>query len=800
MNHELIESMLINYIKTAYRNILRNKGYAVINIAGLALGLAIFSMAALLAEFHFGFDKFHKDFERIYSVVQTFAKTDNDIDHSARTPAPLKQLLVAEFPEIEDATRWIYLDELSVKYKDQIFREKGGTAMAVDSNFLSFFSFAMKSGKPAKVLSDPNSVVLTESAARKYFGDENPIGKTLTILLYSVLPLKVTGVTKDVPENSSLQYQMLFSSNTFNFHNNWNVWGATFVKLVKNTDPNRTNQKFHDLIEAHLAGQTMVPRELYLLSLADLHLRSFHVQGVWKKDVIDAYLLVLASGIAMLLVVCFNFMNLATAQYVNRYAEVGVRKIMGSSQLQLIFQFLGESILMALTAFPLAIVLNELMRPLFDAFVGNDIIGEIGPRLLNSPPMMLKCLAVAILVGIVAGGYPAFFLSRLKPVKILRGDFQTGKKGARIRQILVVTQFIVSIFCILFAISIIKLNDYFYHLDLGYKRDNVLVAQVGYGKLSPDLEPLRNELRKHPKIFSLSAASWTPVGWGTAFRVVPEGGSEREAWTWNVYGVDYDYIELLEMKMVKGRSFSRDFGESSSLIINETAARQLGWQDPIGRQLTVRNIKGVIVGVVKDFHFSDLFSGIRPSVMYIRKDFLQMLYIKLSHHPDSEVIEYIEKNWRRFIPDLPFEYSTLDEHFKDAYLPLKQFGMLIGTIGIIAIFFSCLGLFGLSIYTTRRRVKEIGIRKAHGAAFRDIVLLLLTEFLRLIIIANAIALPVTYYVTKKILQEIQAYPINIGVGVFILIGFFSLSIGYGAVIYQTHTAAKANPVDTLRYE
>ena len=792
--------MIINYTKTAYRNIIRNRGYSLINIVGLALGLAIFSMAALLVEFHFSFDKFHKDFERIYCVVQTFAKADKDVDHSARTPAPLRQLLTGEFSEIEDATRWIYLDDFSVKYKDKKFYEKGGTAMAVDSNFLSFFSFALISGEPETVLSEPNSVVLTESAARKYFGNQSPIGKTLTVLLYRELPFKVTGVTKDAPLNSSLQYQLLFSSKPFNFDDNWHVWGATFVKLAGQADPDRLQPKFPGFIEAHLAGLTMVPKELYLLSLADLHLRSFHVRGVWQKDVLDAYLLVLAAGIAMLLVVCFNFMNLATAQYLTRYREVGVRKVMGSSQIQLMCQFLGESILMALIAFPLAIVLNELMRPLFDALVGNDIIGTIGPGLLNSPMMMLKCLAVTILVGLVAGSYPALFLSRFRPVKILRGDLQTGKKGVRIRQVLVVTQFMVSIFCIIFAISIVNLSDYFYQLDLGYRRDNVLVARVGYGKLSPDIEPLKNELKKHPKIVFLSAAGWTPVGWNTAFRVVPEGKSEREAWTWNVYGVDYDYIELLAMKMVQGRSFSREYDESSSLVINETAVRQLGWPDPIGRQLTVRNFKGVIVGVVKDFHFADLFSGIRPSVMYIRKDFLQFLYIKLSHQPDPEVIEYIKDQWRRFIPDLPFEYATLDEHFKDSYFPLKQFGRLIGIIGLIAIFFSCLGLFGLSTYAARRRIKEIGIRKAHGASVTDIVRHLLADFLGLVIFANAIALPITYYITKTILHEIQTYPINIGVGVFILVGILSLIVAFVAVIYQIYKSARANPVNALRYE
>jgi putative ABC transport system permease protein len=525
--------MFSNYFKTALRNILKHKGYSIINIVGLALGLAIFSMAALLAEFHFGFDKFHRHADRIYSVVQTFAKAKKDVDHSARTPAPLKQLLASELPEIEDATRWIYLDDMSVKYKDKKFFEKGASAMAVDSNFLSFFSFALITGEPETALEEPNSVVLTESAARKYFGNESPLGKTLTVMLYSELPLKVTGVTKDVPKNSSLKYHLLISLKTFNFDNNWHVWGATFVKLTEQADYNRLKQRFATFIETHLSGLTVVPKDLYLLPLADLHLRSFHVQGVWQKDVQDAYLLVLAAGVAMLLVVCFNFMNLGTAQYVTRYGEVGVRKVVGSSRLQLMLQFFGESILMALIAFPLAIVLNELMRPLFDAFVGNQIIGEIGPRLLNSPMMMLKCLVVTILVGIVAGSYPAFFLSRLSSIKSLRGDLQAGKKGTRIRKVLVVTQFIVSIFCIIFAISIIKLNNYLYHLDLGYSRDNVLIARVGYGKLSPELEPLKSELRKHPKIVSLSAALWTPVGWGTVFRAIPEGGSERDAWTWS---------------------------------------------------------------------------------------------------------------------------------------------------------------------------------------------------------------------------------------------------------------------------
>jgi putative ABC transport system permease protein len=363
-----------------------------------------------------------------------------------------------------------------------------------------------------------------------------------------------------------------------------------------------------------------------------------------------------------------------------------------------------------------------------------------------------------------------------------------------------VSQFIVSICCVILAILVIKQSDYLYHLDLGYNRDNVLVARVGYGKFSPDLKPLKDALIKHPKIDAISAAMWTPVGWGTAFRVIPEGGNESDPWTWNVYGVDYDYIELLEMKLVKGRSFSHDYNNSMSFIINETAARQLGWQDPIGKHLTVRGKAGIIIGVVQDFHFSAVFSDIKPSLLYFRKDFLQFLYIKLSDNSDSEVVEYIRNNWSLFIPELPFEYATLDEHFKDLYFPLKQFGMLMGLIGLCAIFFSCLGLLGLTTYAAQRRIKEIGIRKAHGASFREIVQLLLFDFLKLIVLANLIALPMTYYGTRKLLQEILVYPMNIGLGVFILIGFLSLVLAFIAVIYQTYKAARANPVEALRYE
>jgi putative ABC transport system permease protein len=677
------------------------------------------------------------------------------------------------------------------------FYEPKGAAKAVDANFLGFFNFNVLSGDARTALAQPNSIVLTESMAHKYFGNADPIGKRLTVKLYTDLDLKVTAVTEDVPANSSLRYNLLVSLSTFKWHRAWHIECATFVRLTEKADAGQLTDKLSGFIGRHMSGLEIRPKALYLLALKDLHTNSIHVRGIWWQDPKTVYLMTLAIGIALLMVVCFNFMSLATAQYLARTGEVIIRKVVGGSRLQLMIQFLAESVLMALIAFVLSIALCELMYPKFAELV----FSYAGPKLTGNPSMLLRVFFVAIFVGIFAGSYPAFFLARLRPVEILNGLFSKIKKGRGLRQVFVVSQFIISILLIVIAVLAIKQFDYLNRVDLGYNKEQVYLARVGYGNYAPDLAAFKIELKNHPGIRAVSSASYIPVDWQTEFRVIPEGASEKESWTWNAYAVDYDFIKLLEMDIIKGSSFRRSPAEKKNFIINERAARLLPWDDPIGKRLSVRGHKGVISGVVKDFHFKHIFFDAMPAVLYLGERSLNYLYIKLAGAPDPEVFKYIKERWDRFIPDLPFEYAALDEYFHRRYTFYRNLGVLGRNIAILAVIFSSMGLVGLATYDTRRRTKEIGIRKAHGAAVATIIRLFLVDFLRLILLANIIALPITYYAAKKLAKySLPSFPMNIDIQIFIYVSAFSMIIAIAAVIVQTYRAAMANPVDALRYE
>ena len=789
--------MLLSYLKIAYRNLLRNKGYAFLNIVGLAVGLAVFGLVASFTDFHFSFDDFHNDGDRIYSLVQVVSSGAGGENHSARTPLGIQPLLLREFGEIESATRWKPLDDYVVKIPGKKFFEQAGTAKAVDSNFLSFFNFRLLAGDPESALADPNSVVLTASIARKYFGDTNPIGKQLTIKLHKEMNLKVSAVTEDAPLNSSLTYNLLVTLSPFHLYPAWPSECVNFIKLVNKTGLDVLDKKMPTFISRHMSGLEIRPSRMYLLALKDLHVDSIHVRGAWRQDPRSVYLLTLSIGIALLMVVCCNYMSLATAQYLARTGEVGIRKVVGGSGPQLVTQFLIESILIALIAFVLSIALYELMYPKFAGL----IFTSAGPKITSNPVMLLKLFLVTLLVGIAAGSYPAFFLARLKPMEILRRVSPKTTKGANLRQILVVVQFGTSILLMVMAVLAVKQFDHLNQLDLGYNKKGVYLARIGYGNYTPDLAAIKNELKSHPGIRAVSAASYVPVDWETESRVILEGFTEHESWTWDVYSVDDEFIELLEMKIIMGHSFLESRTAKNRFIINETAVHLLPWDDPIGKPLNVRGKKGVIIGVVRDFHFRHIFFKKMPSVLCVGDDPLNYLYIKLEDSNAPDPVNYIKDRWKRFNTDIPFEYATLEEYFQRRYAFYRNLGILISGIGIIAAIFSILGLLGLTAYATRRRTKEIGIRKAHGATVSDIILLFLVYFLRLILLANLIALPVTHYAAKKLVTfSLPVFPMEVDINVLIFVSFLSLVVAVATVIFQTYIAAVANPVDSLRYE
>ncbi|UCE50895.1 MAG: ABC transporter permease [Desulfobacterales bacterium] len=790
--------MFKNYLTVSFRNIIKHKGYAFINIAGLTIGLAVFIQVASFVDFHANFDRFHKHADRIYSVIQILPSAAEGKRHSARTLAPLLPLLSNNFDEIEDATRWIPTARWIVRAKNKTFFAEEGRLWGVDPNFLLFFSFKMIAGNPETALKEPNSVVLTESTAHKYFGNENAMGRTIT--LSNTYNFTVTGVTEDVPLNSSLRYELLVSANTLNWQTNWEVICVTFVRLTEESDPQDLELRFPSFIQSRLSQLKVPPTKMYLLPLTDLYLRSLDVySGLWMIYPLPLLLLTLAAGITLLLVVCFNFMNLATAQYFARTREIGMRKAVGASRWQLMGQFLGESLLMSIIAFSLAIVLNELMHAPFTRLTSNEF-WPAAPEIWNNSFLIVELVIVTLLVGTMAGSYPAFFLSRLRPIQVLRGQLQTGRKGSRVRQILVVAQFVVSILAIVFSIAIDNQYNYICNVDLGYNKERVLVVPLGRSYSRSMLQPLKEELSRHPDITVVSAASYVPVSLDIPRQVIAEGALGTEPLYMNVYPVDYDFIELLEMKIVQGRSFLRQHVDSGKFIISEAAARKLPWENPVGKKLTVRGRKGVIIGVVRDFEFDRVGTDQLHEALQLT-NYLNYVFIKLSDAPLTRVVNFIENRWHIFAPNEPFEYALLEERFGNWWLFIKKLADLIGLIGIVAIIFSCLGLLGLASFATQRRTKEIGIRKANGATVPNIIRLLLSDYLRLIAIANIIAWPICYIALQKFVQwGWKNYSTDIGLGPVAFAAMVTLVTGLLAVLVHTIKAAKANPIDSLRYE
>jgi len=601
--------MFANYFKTAIRNIIKHRKYTLINIASLAVGLGIFMTIASVVDFHLSFDNFHTDADQIFSVIQVLPSDKDGEYHTARIPAPLLPFIQAELPEIESALRWLPTERWVIRHNGQKYYAEDGTVWAVDSNFFSFFSFELISGDPATALAEPRSIVLTQTIARKYFGKQNPIGKRLTLGGYP--DFTVTGVARDVPLNSSLPFESLVSLNSFGWQKNWRTNCALFVKISPSIDHTRLKQNLYRLIEEHGAKQSVRPIEMYLEPLTELYLESAHINGLWRQESRFIIYLTLTIGILLLVVVCFNFINLATTQYLARTKEVGIRKVVGSSQTQLRWQFLGEAVLLTLIAFPVALVIYEIVNPLFIFMISNDPTRSY-PGLWDNPTLFFKLVGATVLVGILAGCYPAVFLSRLDPVQILKSNPLTGKKGTRLRQVLVVTQFSASIFAVLVALGTFKSFNFFSTMDRGFVKENVLVIDLGRQHHTTWLRPLKEDLMRHPDIELVAAATWIPVDWNFESPVIQQTHSGQKSMTMNAYGVDYDFIEVLNMEIIEGRSFAPDQLDGANYIINESAARALNWKYPIGKKLTLFGNQGVVVGVSKTFTSKTCYPKFHP--------------------------------------------------------------------------------------------------------------------------------------------------------------------------------------------
>jgi putative ABC transport system permease protein len=791
--------MLKNYLTIALRSIFKHRTYSLLVIFGLALGMAVFMLAAVYTGFNFSFDTFHTDAGRIHMVVQVMPSENKGEQNSTVLPAPLSAAMAEEFSEIEDSTRLSRCRKLIVKSRDHVFYENN--IVLADPNFFSFFAFRMLEGNAQTCLSEPNAILLSEDAAVKYFGKDNPLGKTLT--LDNRIDVTVTGIVEKNRLNSSVKYDFLLSMETarrlYGWMEDWSVNSQTvFVKLKRGVQPELMAGKFPSFIHKHFPDSPDSPKRLFLLSLLEFRQKaeSLDLQShlFWGTPFVVSYFLI-AMAFVLLLVVCINFMNLSTARSMQRAKEIGMRKVIGARRFQLIKQFLGESVIMSVMAIPLAIGMFWLLKPAFISYVNP----EIQLSLLDYPLLCVLLLAGVLLLGFFSGSYPAFFLSSFPPVKVLKGTVQTGRKGISLRKILVVSQFILSILMIVFTIAIRKQLDYLVRMDHGYNREQVLTVTIP-PEARASVEILRKELTAYPDVRMVATARHRPINWSARTPVVPEGYDEKESWRMNTYGVGYDFIELLEIKILQGRSFSKKFVDTESLILNETAIKQLQWDEPIGKELRFGGKRGLVIGVAKDYLFDDAHWKIEPSVFFLEEDNPGYLFIKTTNAPIAKTIEFVRERWRAVLPALPFSYSALQDRFEFDYQYIESMYVVFGAIGLFAIFISCLGLVAMAFYSVGRRTKEIGVRKVLGASVPGIIRLLLLGFLKLVIIANLIAWPLTYVLLKQFLGWAWAYTTDISVTFFVLAGLVTLAFAVLSVVYQTVKASLSNPAVTLRYE
>ncbi len=793
--------MLLNMIKTAWRNLKREKVYTLIGLFGLAVGLAYFAMIAVLEDLEFNADAFHGNAKRLYGVVQINDAGNDAQTHAAFNPGPMLSALRSEFPEIEDGTRVLPAGVQIVRRGEKVFYQN--LVRFVDGNFLSLFSFPLVAGDRASALTQPYSAVLSQSTAEKYFGKEDPLGKTLTI--NRAITVTVTAVARDLYENSSIRFEMLASMDTaralFPDLDSWeSAKFSTFLLLAKKADMQSLQSKLQGFLKKYFPASPRAPNKLYMHSLLDFHLKSekpVRIESfMWTQESQVIYMQY-ASAIIVLLIACLNFMILATSRHMRRAREIALRKTLGADRWKLIRQFLAESVLMALLALPLALLIYAYAFPAMTGYIGYSR----ALPLWDHPFLFKYLLGLTVVVGLFAGSYPALFLSKFKAALILKGGVASGKQGTRLRKILVVTQFTLAIFLIIWTLMFKKQFNHFLAVDYGYDRSRVLAMLV---KNIPtgDLRVLKKELSHLPVVVSIGAAWNLPGAWSSEQKVVPEGTDENRGWLVNTYGVDDGFPETVGIRLLKGRSFSQAFNDRLSLIINETLARQLGWNQPLGRRVTIADRQGIVAGVAKDFQFRDPSFSQGPALFYLETEKLN--YLLLKYRPGvsfPDLLQQVKKGWDRVVRDYPFETITLDDHFQDVYSWMNKVYVIMTVLNTLILFVASLGLLGLVSFAVDRRTKEVGIRKVLGASVSSIFHLISREFILLVALANIIGMLLGTWIVQRLFAMMISYNrIGPDAGVFLMTAAMTLGAMLLAISWEIARAARANPVDSLRYE
>lgn len=816
--------MFANYLKIAWRNLLRNQNYSLVNIVGLTVGLACVLLIALYLQDELSYDKFHPDGNRIYRMALE-RKYPGRARNYAIIPQSFAEVVKNEFASVEDATRLFYFQGFNMLYKvnNRPFEEEYN--MWADSNFFKMFDIELLKGEKEEVLTRPQSVVLTESTAMKLFGDNDPIGQVLE-LPQANNNLTVTGVCRDIPENSHLKFNMLTSATSlgqFLTETNYlNFSAYTYLKLFEGADPAALESQFPDMVVKYVSGPVLnqfgVNYEEYqkqgngyryfLQPLPDIYLDSDLEAEIRPPGSRQRIYFFLAIAILILAIACINFMNLATARSAGRAREVGIRKTLGSDRRQIAGQFMLEAIIISLSAGILAWTINALILPAFNQLTAKHF--ELSD--LWSFRYLGLLILLGLIAGLLAGSYPAVALSSFKPVEVLHSKFMQQTKGAGLRNVLVVFQFGISVFLIICSILVYKQWIYTQNKNLGFSKESLITLQGAGGMSFQQGETFKKEIERMPGVVAVSGCNTQPGQqyFGMSFK--PHGATEMTTGSGLI--VDEGYIECMQMEMVTGRSFSKDFNDSLSIIINESAVREMEMEDPIGKKLVsnddfLNSTEGqqdvyTIIGVIRDFHFQSLHHIISPLYfIHNQKNFVPgvdgLITVRLRPQNVSSTLEAIGSLWQQVQPDVPFRYSFLDRDWANLYEKEITTRRVFEIFTMLAIFIACLGLLALAAFTAERRTKEIGIRKILGASVGNIVGLLSSDFLKLVLIAIVVASPLAWYVMNQWLENF-AYRVVVGPGVFILAAIIALLIAFVTVSFQSVRAAAGDPMKALKTE
>jgi len=800
--------MLKNYIVIAFRNLIRQRGYSLINVLGLSIGLAAFIMIVMFVRHELSFDRFHENSERIYRVCVNGMISGDPLDVAVSAP-PTGEAMKREFPEIVSVTRIDALPQsVLFSFEDKKFYQEG--LLFADSTFFDVFSFKLVRGNPEKALVDPYSLVITESLATKYFGNEDPMGKT--IRMNDKSNFTITGVVADPPSNSHFSFKMLASFTTRLREGNarhYQNWGSlslyTYVLLAKNSDPRVLESKFPDLYMKYMEDLSKMDNirfEPYLQPITSIHLHSNLMAEIEPNSDIAYVYTFMAIALFILLIACINFMNLSTARSVKRSREVGMRKVVGAYRKQLIAQFIGESVIISFISMIVALLLVEILLPTFNHILDK----EMKLQIFSDWRIVLFLGGLSILVGLLAGSYPAFYLSAFRPIKVLKGTLRSSSKKSNTRNVLVVVQFAISIFLIISTGIVYNQLSYLRNKKLGFDKEHMLIVPLRGDRLSANAEYLKSQFKQLSIVANVATSQFVPGKEMNGSGYVPEGYDENNPVIFFTNNTGFDYIETMGMEMVEGRAFSKDYTtDSSAIIVNETLVKRLGWENPIGKKILSYDdtipVERKIIGVVKDFHFRSLRSVIEPSVMFITANHARFMNIRLKPGNRKEQLKALQDKWGQVESVLPFDYFFLDNNFDSQYKADERLGELFIYFTLIAIFIACLGLFGLASYSAEQRTKEIGIRKALGSSVQGIIVMLSKQFTRWVIIANVIAWPVAWYFLDQWLAGF-AYRIHLAECwyIFLLSALAALIIALLTVVYQAVKAALENPVDSLKYE